>query len=95
MERRKYRGRRGVEEWRQVVKRSHETKSSLAAFCEAEGVTASSLHYWRKRFCNEVGSESAPSLPFVELRNEKRASRWQIEVTLPNGGSMRVAGEEG
>lgn len=93
MKRSKTYERRSPEEWRQIAKRSFETKKNLTEFCLDEGIAESTLGYWRKRLRNDLCPAPVPALSFVEVRSEKRTPRWELEVVLPNGTMMRFGGE--
>lgn len=77
-------------QWSDVVRRLASSDASLREFCRQEGVSPSSVQRWRARL-GEVSSGE-----FVELSPPTAArvppSGWMIEVTLPNGASLRLRG---
>jgi transposase-like protein len=83
--------RRGEKEWAQIVQRLDSSGLAGKAFCQREGVALSSLQRWRRR----LASRGAAS--FVELVPPAAAapalsSGWSLELTLPNGASVRFQG---
>jgi len=83
--------RRGEKEWAKIVHRFESSGLTGAAFCQREGLALSSLQRWRKR----LPSRGVAS--FVELVPPKAAaptlsSGWSLELTLPNGASIRLQG---
>jgi hypothetical protein len=83
--------RRGKKEWGKIVQRFESSGLAGTAFCQREGLALSSLQRWRHRF----GSRGSAS--FVELVPPKAAaptisSGWSLELTLPNGASIRLQG---
>ena len=88
--RRAGRVRRGEKEWTEVVRRFEASGEGSRAFCRREGVAISSLERWRHR----LGPAPAPQ--FVELvptsSPATAAATWSLEVTLPNGVSLRFRG---
>lgn len=83
--------RRGEKEWAKIVQRFEASGLAGRAFCQSEGLALSSLQRWRQR----LASPGAAS--FVELIPPKAAtptlsSGWSLELTLPNGASVRLQG---
>ena len=86
--------RRSVDEWRAIVIRAEAPGKTQREFCESEGITPSSLDYWRKKFGGrEVVAAPKGSTAFIELQGSKRGLHWELEVVLPNGTMMRFGGE--
>ena len=83
--------RRGEKEWVKIVRRFESSGLAGAAFCQSEGVSLSSLQRWRQSLaCRSTA-------PFVELvpptsATPTRSSGWSLELTLPNGASIRFQG---
>ena len=83
--------RRGDSTWTEILRRFEASGLSLGAFCRREGVAQSSLQRWRKRIVSRGDTR------FVELVPPAAASRpsssgWSLELTLPNGASLRIQG---
>jgi hypothetical protein len=83
--------RRGEKEWGKIIRRFESSGLSSTVFCQREGLALSSLQRWRQR----LGSRS--TAPFVELvpppaATPKLSSGWSLELTLPNGASIRLQG---
>ena len=92
MDRNRRRGvRRGEKEWAKIVRRFESSGLAGTVFAEREGLALSSLQRWRQRL------SSRGSAPFVELvpptaSTPVSASGWSLELTLPNGASIRLHG---
>ena len=83
--------RRGEKEWAKIIRRFESSGLAGTVFCEKEGLALSSLQRWRQRLASRV------SAPFVELvppppSTAPGASSWSLELTLPNGASIRLQG---
>ncbi len=86
--------RRSVDEWRAIVIRAEAPGKTQREFCESEGITPSSLDYWRKKFdARGVVTAAKSKDAFIELRGFKRNAHWELEVVLPNGTMMRFGGD--
>jgi hypothetical protein len=92
MDRNRRRGvRRGEKEWAKIVRRFEASGLAGTVFAEREGLALSSLQRWRQRLA------SRRSVPFVELvpptaPTPAPPSAWSLELTLPNGASIRFQG---
>lgn len=83
--------RRGEKEWAKIVRRFESSGLASTAFCQSEGLALSSLQRWRQRLA------SRNAAPFVELvpppaTTPTCSSGWSLELTLPNGASIRLQG---
>jgi len=83
--------RRGEKEWAKIIRRFESSGLSGTVFCQKEGLALSSLQRWRQRLALRV------SAPFVELvppteSTPAPSSAWSLELTLPNGASIRLQG---
>jgi len=83
--------RRGEREWAKIIRRFEASGLAGTVFCEKEGLALSSLQRWRQRLA------SRGSVPFVELvpptaSTPVFALGWSLELTLPNGASIRLHG---
>lgn len=74
-----------------IVRRFSASGLSVREFCRREGLALSSLQRWRA----EAGAEP-PHGGFVELSpplgSAVPPSGWTLELTLPNGVSLRLQG---
>ena len=83
--------RRGAKEWAKIVQRFESSGLAGKSFCHKEGLALSSLQRWRQRLA------SRETVPFVELvppavAEPASSSGWSLELTLPNGASIRFQG---
>ena len=83
--------RRGEKEWAKIVRRFESSGLAGTGFCQSEGLALSSLQRWRQRLALRR------TAPFVELVPPPAAtptlsSGWSLELTLPNGASIRFQG---
>jgi len=74
-----------------IVRRFSASGLSVREFCRREGLALSNLQRWRA----EAGAEP-PRGGFVELSPPSAGaacpSGWTVELTLPNGVSLRLQG---
>jgi hypothetical protein len=88
--RRTGRVRRTEKQWTEILRRFESSGEGSRQFCRREGVALNSLQRWRRRL------EPAPEGRFVELVPtscpETAATSWSLEVSLPNGVSLRFRG---
>jgi len=87
MPRKRTRGvRRNEQQWTEILRRFRESGLSVRQFCERDGVPLSSLQRWQRRL-------SGPAGKFVEIMSSTPMSAastsWSLEVSLPNGASLR------
>ena len=82
--------RRDGKQWSEILRRLESSELDTTEFCRREGVALSSLQRWRRR----LGPVDAAE--FVELvpssSPNARSSSWSLEVSLPNGVSLRFQG---
>ena len=83
--------RRGAKTWAKIVQRFESSGLAGTVFCQREGLALSSLQRWRQRLA------SPSAVPFVELvppaaTVPASSSGWSLELTLPNGASIRLQG---
>jgi len=81
--------RRTEEQWREVLRRFEASGLSTRAFCQREGISASSLQRWRSR------GDRALAPRFVELAPPRATSAvsstaWALELELPDGVRLRL-----
>ena len=82
--------------------RQKESGLSVRGFCSNEGIAPSSFYYWKKKLRNKangkrfiplvVKSEGTSINPFTqsELPQGQRADDPPLEITYPNGITLRV-----
>jgi transposase-like protein len=82
--------RRDGKQWSEILRRLKSSELETKEFCRREGVALSSLQRWRRRL------GSVDSADFVELvpssNPDAPSSKWSLEVSLPNGASLRFQG---
>lgn len=83
-------------EWSERLRRFERCDLTIAAFCEAEGVSAPSFYQWRKR----LGAQERQTRPgetggmrpaFVPLQF---AAPVTVEIHLPNGARVCLPGND-
>jgi hypothetical protein len=88
--RRAGRVRRTEKQWVEILRRFESSGESSRPFCRREGLALSSLQRWRQRL------GETPATRFVELvpaePSGTPAESWSLEVSLPNGVSLRFRG---
>jgi transposase-like protein len=84
--------------WRSHVEHQSRSGLSVREYCQQEGFSQASFYNWRKRLQpsrSRSRAASAAPLPFLELTSllarPAASSSWQMEVTLPNGTTLRLA----
>jgi len=83
--------RRGEKEWAKIVHRFESSGLTGAAFCQREGLALSSLQRWRQRLPSR-GVASFVELVPPTVSAPPSSSGWSVELTLPNGASVRFQG---
>jgi hypothetical protein len=83
--------RRGEKEWAKLIRRFESSGLAGTVFCEKEGLALSSLQRWRQRLALR-GSSSFVELVPPTASKSASASAWSLELTLPNGASIRLHG---
>ena len=85
-----------AEEMRELLARWERSGQSLLAFGKAEGISYTTLQYWRRKFRDSPGATEATSESpgWAEVRVVPDAVSAEIptgyEVWLPNGISLEV-----
>jgi hypothetical protein len=80
--------RRDAAGWQAVVERQAQSGVSRKVFCEREGIPRSSFETWRRRLASR-----AEAARFVELAPVVEGTRrWDLEVALPGGVTLRIRG---
>jgi hypothetical protein len=79
--------RRNEQQWSEILRRFEASGLGSREFCRRDGVPLSSLQRWHRR------SGSIRPAEFVELVSPTPttavAPSWSLEVSLPNGASLR------
>jgi hypothetical protein len=88
MPRKRTRGvRRSEQQWTEILRRFDSSGLGVRPFCEHEGVALSSFQRWQRRL------RPVPAAKFVELVSSAptsaAAASWSLEVSFPNGASLR------
>jgi hypothetical protein len=88
------------EMWRERLQRFERGRSSIAAFCQAEGVSTASFYHWR-RILGRSARSAAALAPMLPNRQPTAATRQTflpvevvaaatIDIHLPNGARLAV-----
>lgn len=86
----RHRRRHTAAQRRVLLERFTSSGLTLREFCRREGLSLSSLQRWRA-----LAGDSPRAAAFVELVPRPPAgspSDWLVELTLPNGVSLRLRG---
>jgi transposase-like protein len=86
--------------WRERLQRFEQSRSTIAAFCRAEGVSAASFYQWR-RLLGRPAQISATRAPGLAVRQPLAPARQTflpvdvvgaatIDIHLPNGVRLAV-----
>lgn len=97
----KRRRRLDAQAWREVLDRFDGSAMSVHAFCEREGVSASSFHRWRSRLATAPAVQPAPhdeaaraasTTGFIELGSYagQGASAGRLDLRLDLGGGLTL-----
>ena len=81
--------------WRELIQRQQESDVSVAQFCRDEGISVSSIYYWRRRLAERPAHDgqaeertAEPSPGFMAF--ELPAMAEPCELLLANGRRIRV-----
>jgi hypothetical protein len=92
MDRNRRRGvRRGEREWAKIIRRFESSGLAGTVFAEREGLALSSLQRWRQRLASREPASFVELVPPL-ASTAASASSWSLELTLPNGTSIRLHG---
>lgn len=87
-------------EWSERLRRFERCDLTIAAFCEAEGVSTPSFYQWRRRLDSRA-SKTTPTATrvmrqaFVPLQIVRPTSAGApVEIHLPNGARVCLAGND-
>lgn len=81
--------------WRERLQRFERSRSTVAAFCQAEGVSIPSFYHWRRRLGRAAREPAIPTLrPFAVARQSfvpvEVVVPATIDIHLPNGVRLAV-----
>ncbi len=78
--------RRSKAQWQEIIQQHSVSKLSVTSFCDEQGISVSSLYYWRKKLGLPADSDEiqAPaSNGFIELSDARPSlGSWDIELEL-------------
>lgn len=74
--------------WRGHLAAWRASEQSAAAFCRSRGLAYAQFVYWQRKL-----QDVAAFVP-VQVEAPVRSSDWSLELTLPNGVSLRVTGTD-
>ena len=80
------------ERWHELVDQHAQSGLTVAAFCEARGISAPSLYTWRKRFAAPAAASTALALSFVAVEpiEDEPSSAQPLELVLRGGRCVRI-----
>ena len=83
------RKRRSREEWRALLERFEVSGLSLAAFCQAEAVSVTSVHRWRSLLGQVDNQGEATRSSFLDLGSlppaDSKPARFELTLDLGSG----------
>ena len=79
--------RRSASAWQDLISRYEKSGQRAREFCEKEGISQESLRRWRIKL-NPETEQSA----FIPVTKASPPTSWTLEITLPNGLSLRLQG---
>ena len=84
------RTRRSRDEWQRLVSEQAESGLTQTAFCEAKGLSLTSLQYWKRKLADNAATP--PPTPWVDLGTLAAAASpgWDIELQLGDGICLRL-----
>jgi hypothetical protein len=84
--------RRTAGQWRQILTRFERSGLSVQAFCDREGLSASSFQRWRAKLA--AGRDSFVQLalptPAEPRASDPESIPWNIELELPGDVILRI-----
>ena len=84
------RERRSEKQWSEILRRFEASGEGSRQFCRREGLALSSLQRWRQRLGTRCAKRFVELVP--EAPAESTATSWSLEVSLPQGVSLRFRG---
>lgn len=81
--------------WRERLQRFERSRSTVAAFCHAEGVSIPSFYHWRRTLGRPAREPAIPTRqPFAVVRQSfvpvEVVAPATIDIHLPNGARLAV-----
>lgn len=81
--------RRTEAEWRALITKQERSGLSAAAFCREERLHSSNFLKWQRRLSPSPSQADFVTLVAPSSRSDTAAG-WSVEVTLPNGATLRL-----
>ena len=79
--------RRSEEQWTEILRRFDSSGLSSRQFCERDRIPLSSLQRWQRRLRSVAPAKFVEIVPRVVP--SAIATSWSVEVSLPNGTTLR------
>ncbi|MBM7074658.1 transposase [Shewanella sp. 202IG2-18] len=86
---------RSAAQWQEIITLFEQSNLTVTEFCREYQVSHSGFYHWRKRLTSEPKAEVTEdnwqpvNLPKVQTVNTS-SPEWDIELTLPNGITLRM-----
>lgn len=79
-----------MDQWRQIIQNCQKSGLSNKVYCQQQGISEKTYHYWLQKLRAAAKEQAAPQLmelePEVDDRNEVLYIRFRdAELTLPTG----------
>ncbi len=84
------RTRRTKAQWTEILRQFESTGQDSRGFCRREGLALSSFQRWRRRLESAAGTDFVGLIPAAGSGDDR--STWSLDVSLPNGVSLRFQG---
>lgn len=81
---------RKAQEWQQRLSRFQDSRQSVVAFCQQEGVSPPSFYLWRKRLSLAASARQATARPPAGFRPVRIMPAAGMSVQLPGGTQLVV-----
>ncbi len=85
--------RRSRSKWQKLIQQHAVSRLSVTSFCKEQGISVSSLYYWRKKLAptaEPIELEPGATNQFIELGKARQSfDSWDIELEL-GGMVLRV-----
>ena len=77
-------------QWTEILRRFESSGQDSRGFCRREGLALSSFQRWRHRLGSVAAADFVELVPTSSPSNP--LSNWSLDVSLPNGVSLRFQG---
>ena len=92
--------------WQQRLRRFEQGHVTVAAFCQAEGVSVPSFYQWRRILCRSAGDADMRSPPTPSFGRSSAVGKQAfvpvevirataVEIHLPNGARLMIPAGDG